>query len=321
MDSEEIGSKTIMKKWLLIIAWISGTLCACRKDSPSPESAGIRLCLDASLPPVTKLQWAGGDENGYKVSFDAHDRILAYFRNAAGNQVGNEIVLPVDPASLSADGRRAAFSAGEISVPDGSTEIFTYLDSDAEPDYMTYGATPFVELAAQSGSLQEAMGRQIIAGSVPLEALEGSAGNLAGTVAFSYRTSLLKLELSFPEGSVPPVGTAITLKNEGKTFYNRVRLTWGVPFRIANRNTKGPIATVAGTPEGNTLHNWLCIWAGDDFTGSIIEVKDGETTWSATFDPKEAPQAGKLYRVRRTLSAWEPETGGGGITGGGYTEK
>ena len=214
-----------MKKWLLIIAWISGTLCACRKDSPSPESAGIRLCLDASLPPVTKLQWAGGDENGYKVSFDAHDRILVYFRNAAGNQVGNEIVLPVDPASLSADGRRAAFSAGDISVPDGSTEIFTYLDSDAEPDYMTYGATPFVELAAQSGSLQEAMGRQIIAGSVPLEALEGSAGNLAGTVAFSYRTSLLKLELSFPEGSVPPVGTAITLKNEGKTFYNRVRLT------------------------------------------------------------------------------------------------
>ena len=159
-----------MKKWLLIIAWISGTLCACRKDSPSPESAGIRLCLDASLPPVTKLQWAGGDENGYKVSFDAHDRILVYFRNAAGNQVGNEIVLPVDPASLSADGRRAAFSAGDISVPDGSTEIFTYLDSDAEPDYMTYGATPFVELAAQSGSLQEAMGRQIIAGSVPLEA-------------------------------------------------------------------------------------------------------------------------------------------------------
>ena len=127
-----------MKKWLLIIAWISGTLCACRKDSPSPESAGIRLCLDASLPPVTKLQWAGGDENGYKVSFDAHDRILVYFRNAAGNQVGNEIVLPVDPASLSADGRRAAFSAGDISVPDGSTEIFTYLDSDAEPGF---GAT------------------------------------------------------------------------------------------------------------------------------------------------------------------------------------
>jgi hypothetical protein len=78
---------------------------------------------------------------------------------------------------------------------------------------------------------------------------------------------------------------------------------------------------VAGTPEGNTLHNWLCIWAGDDFAGSIIEVKDGETTWSATFEPKEAPQAGKLYRVRRTLSAWDPEAGGGGITGGGYTEK
>ena len=165
------------------------------------------------------------------------------------------------------------------------------------------------------------MGRQIIAGSLGLGDLQKTPEEIIGNVSLTYRTSLLKLELTFPEGSVPPAGTAITLKNEAKSFYNRIRLYWGEPFYVANRNTKGPIATVAGTPEGNTLHNWLCIWAGDDFTGSIIEVKDGETTWSATFEPKEAPQAGKLYRVRRTLSAWNPEAGGGGITGGGYTEK
>ncbi len=310
-----------MKKWLLIIASVSGMFLSCRKGPDMPVIPNRALTLGVNFPPLTKLTWTGSDEAGYKAAFDLHDRLLVYFRNASGAQLGSEWVLPLEPSTLSADGRKASFSADGIIIPEGATQLFVYLDNDATPDYMTYGATPFVELANQGGSLQEAMGRQIIAGSLGLGDLQKTPEEIIGNVSLTYRTSLLKLELTFPEGSVPPAGTAITLKNEAKSFYNRIRLYWGEPFYVANRNTKGPIATVAGTPEGNTLHNWLCIWAGDDFTGSIIEVKDGETTWSATFDPKEAPQAGKLYRVRRTLSAWNPEAGGGGITGGGYTEK
>ena len=310
-----------MKKWLFIIACISGILLSCRKEVVVPAEAEVRLTLGATFPPVTKLTWSGSDEAGYKASFDTHDRLLVCFRNTSGTQVGGEQVLSIDPTTLSADGRKASFMADGIAVPEDATQLFVYLDNDATPDYMTYGETPFVELANQGGSLQEAMGRQIIAGALPLDGLQKTPAGMLGNLSLSYRTSLLKLELSFPEGSVPPSGTVITLKNEGKTFYNKVRLVWGAPYHIANRNTKGPIATIAGVPEGNTLHNWLCIWAGDDFTGSILEIKDGETTWTATFEPEEAPQAGKLYRVRRTLSAWDPTAGEGGITGGGYTEK
>jgi len=310
-----------MKKWLLIVPVMAVMLASCQKEVNAPACNGVRLTLGATFQADSKLDWTGSDEAGYKATFNSHDRLLLYFRNASGTQVGQTFTLPIDISTLSADGRKAAFTGNDVTVPEGATQIFSYLDNDAEPDYMTYGSTPFVELATQGGTLAEATGRQIIAGSLPLEGLHQESGSLAGNIDFHYRTAILKLELSFPEGSVPAAQTPVTLYNEDKTFYNRIRLYWGEPFYIANRNTKGPITTHAGAVEGNTLHSWICIWAGDSFNGTTIEIKDGQTTWTATFDPQETPQAGKLYRVRRTLSAWEPETGGGGITGGGYTEK
>ena len=310
-----------MKKWLLIVLAFAAVQASCQKETDTPAGNGVCLTLGASFRTATKLDWSGSDESGYKATFNAHDRLLLYFRNASGTQVGQTFTLPIDISTLSADGRKASFTGSDVFIPDGATQIFAYLDNDAEPDYMTYGTTPYVELASQSGTLAEATGRQIIAGSLPLEGLQQKPGALAGNIDFNLRTSILKLELTFPEGSVPAADTPITLSNEGKTFYNRIRLYWGEPFYIANRNTKGPITTYASTVEGNTLHSWICIWAGDSFSGSVIEIKDGQTTWTATFDPQETPQAGSLYRIRRTLSAWDPETGSGGITGGGYTEK
>ena len=310
-----------MKKWLLIVPVIAVVLASCNKEADSPAGTGVRLTLGASFQTATKLDWTGSDEAGYKTTFNSHDRLLLYFRDASGNQVGQTFTLPIDISTLSADGRKASFTGSDVTVPDGATQIFSYLDNDAEPDYMTYGSTPYVELASQGGTLAEAAGRQIIAGSLPLEGLHQEPGALAGNIDFHYRTAILKLELSFPEGSVPAAGTPITLSNEGKTFYNRIRLYWGEPFYIASRNTKGPITTYAGTVVGNTLHSWICVWAGDSFSGSVLEIKEGQTTWTTTFDPQETAQAGRLYRVRRTLSAWDPEAGGGGITGGGYTEK
>lgn len=310
-----------MKKWLLIVPVMAVMLASCQKEANAPACNGVRLTLGATFQADSKLDWTGSDEAGYKATFNSHDRLLLYFRNASGTQVGQTFTLPIDISTLSADGRKAAFTGNDVTVPEGATQIFSYLDNDAEPDYMTYGSTPFVELATQGGTLAEATGRQIIAGSLPLEGLHQEPGSLAGNIDFHYRTAILKLELTFPEGSVPAAQTPVTLSNENKTFYNRIRLYWGEPFYIASRNTKGPITTHAGAVEGNTLHSWICVWAGDSFNGTTIEIKDGQTTWTGTFDPKETPQAGKLYRVRRTLSAWDPEAGGGGITGGGYTEK
>ena len=99
---------------LATFATASLFLCSC-----SDSQAEKDYVLEPLEPETAADSTADSTADTSSFSLDSIHSIKG-FVNRGQMYVGNEIVLPVDPASLSADGRRAAFSAGDISVPDGS---------------------------------------------------------------------------------------------------------------------------------------------------------------------------------------------------------
>ena len=306
-----------MNKYLIHLLLLLQALLvsACQKSIPGEEDGPrtVRLEISAAFDSGTKLNYTDNGTGGYSVSFRQEDRLVLYFRNAEGKATGDIVILPLLPSTLSSNGRKATFGTGNVTVPADAVSIFSYMDSSGEPRYMNYNATPYVELENQGGSLEEAFGRQIIAGEIALKDMQQHSAGYTGTIQYSYRTSILAFELTLPEPLDPKESPKIILSHPDNTFYNRIRMDWGQPFRVASRNKKGPIILQV-VPDGKTVKAWACVWAGDEFNGSTFSLEAGGKKYIASINPEAPPEAGKMYRIRRTfeqsLERWTDDTAG-----------
>jgi len=137
---------------------------------------------------------------GMKTTIAADDVLRVRFTDDEGNTFGRIQTL----YNTTGAGASATFSATSVAVPNGAKKFIVFLDSRASGK-INFGTTPTTaDFTKQDGTLKSAQGLQMIMG-------VGEIANEA-SVTLAYATSIVKAELSFPEGVTPVIGeTTITL--------------------------------------------------------------------------------------------------------------
>lgn len=152
----------------------------------------------SSLSVKATLATATGE--GMKTTIAADDVLRVRFVDASGKVLGRTQML----TNKTGEGASATFSADAIAIPNGAQDMQLFLDNRAIGK-INYGSAPTkADFLAQDGTLKSAQGLQIIGGKVKV----GSDVS----VDLSYGTTIVKAEVSYPEGVTPKEGeTTITL--------------------------------------------------------------------------------------------------------------
>lgn len=152
----------------------------------------------SSLSVKATLATATGE--GMKTTIAADDVLRVRFVDASGKVLGRTQMLTYKTG----EGASATFSADAIAIPNGAQDMQLFLDNRTIGK-INYGSAPTkADFLAQDGTLKSAQGLQIIGGKVKV----GSDVS----VDLSYGTTIVKAEVSYPEGVTPKEGeTTITL--------------------------------------------------------------------------------------------------------------
>lgn len=298
-----------MTKKVFTVLAIAAAMFSCTKeitnDQQPEEAAGGRLIVRANSP-STKLTFTDNGAGGYSVTFqDGTDHLWGYFRNGASqlNYINNKdeektrMFMELDESTLSVDHKRASFTSDCKQIPAEATNIFFYLDNNVTP--ITYNSTPtFCNLTNQSGTIADANLLHVIVGNTEVASMTtDSNGDKIADITFEYKTSVIKLELTFPEEIVPTAdeNTVITLGDANT--YNKVHVSWGEP---GSSSTKGIITTHPCSVAGQVATAYITVWEGTKFdsTPLIAQVYGQKATVLLS---TAAVDAGKVYRLARTL--------------------
>ncbi len=236
-------------------------------SEPVDENADVMsFTVDATLAAATG--------EGMKTVIAADDILRIRFVDASGNVIGRTQML----ANTTGEGASATFGADAIAVPDGAQKVVAFLDNKTTST-ISYGLTPKkADFLVQDGSLKCAQGLQIISG-------EASLGGKP-SVDLKYATTIVKAEVSYPEGVEPKVGeTTITLAvNEIGTAIigdeitgEKEDITVDATVDEANKTASAYIAVlVKDLVDGSLCSNIGSTKYGCDVKAS--EIKAGATT-------------------------------------------
>ena len=152
----------------------------------------------SSLSVKATLATATGE--GMKTTIAADDVLRVRFVDAGGKVVGRTQML----TNKSGEGASATFSADAIAIPNGAQDVIVFLDNRTTGK-INYGSTPTkADFLTQDGTLKGAQGLQLIGGMAKV-------GNDVN-VELTYATTIVKAEVSYPEGVEPKEGeTTISL--------------------------------------------------------------------------------------------------------------
>lgn len=152
----------------------------------------------SSLSVKATLATATGE--GMKTTIAADDVLRVRFVDASGKVVGRTQML----TNKSGEGASATFSADAIAIPNGAQDVIVFLDNRTTGK-INYGSTPTkADFLTQDGTLKGAQGLQLIGGMAKV-------GNDVN-VELTYATTIVKAEVSYPEGVEPKEGeTTISL--------------------------------------------------------------------------------------------------------------
>ena len=295
-----------MKKYICILSAALVMFAACEKEGTAPADPSSKdqktFVINASLEadPASKLVFTPNTgDNGVAVTFqDATDHLWAYFRNAAGNMVGSRLFLSLVPSTMNEARTKAQFGTdAAVTVPDGATQVFSYLDNNATP--ITYNSSPsYVDFSSQDGTFDSANLLHVIVGNAAIaDMAETASGLKIADITYSYRTTLLKLELTFPAGVAPATTDVFTLSNL-PNLYNKVHLSWGNP---GASTTNGNITFSPGEVNGNVATAYITVWGGTDLDGGVISGTVGGKLYAVNLSVSKVVEAGKSYRLARTL--------------------
>ena len=297
------------KKLLFVLAAATALFFSCNKQEIEVIDTGITenvgLVVKVTIP-KTKFAYTDEGASGLDLTLlNENDRLIAYFRNSGGTMIGSAVPMNLDPSTLSGDKKTGTFKAASpVEIPAAATSIFFYLDNEANGLYSLTDAS-IDNLKNQNGTLADVAKHQVIVGNATVASLgtDGS-GNKVATITFEYKTSVLKLAITFPDGIVPTADENTTITLTDPDVYNSVRVAWGVPHGTEANNSKGAISVHPCSVAGQVATAYVTVWGGSEFTDATIIGKVGDITLPAeAFNAAGAAVAGKMHNVARTLSS------------------
>ena len=295
------------KKFFFVLAAATALFLSCNKQEIEVIDTGITenvgLVVKVTVP-KTKLAYTDEGADGLDMTLlNNKDRLIAYFRNSGGGMIGSAVPMNLDPSTLSGDKKSGTFKAATpVEIPAEAASIFFYLDNEDNDMYSLTDAS-INNLKEQDGTLGDVAKHQVIVGSATVASLgtDGS-GNKVATITFEYKTSVLKLAITFPAGVVPTADNNTTITLTDPNVYNSVRIAWGAPHSSAALNSKGAISVHPCSVSGQVATAYVTVWGGSDFADAKLTGKVGDVECElADVDAAAATVAGKIHNLARTL--------------------
>lgn len=318
-----------MKKTILFAFAIVITLVlSCNKQEvtgqPASDTEECGLVVKVTAP-QTRMNYEDSSA-GLVPTFKEGDRLIAYFRNSGGSMIGNAVPMSIDAATISTDKKTATFkSSTSVTIPSTATSIFFYLDNETNGVFALSGAS-INNLKNQDGTLADVSKHQVIVGNALVSDLtDNGDGKKVANVTFVYKTSVLKLALTFPAGIVPTADDNTTITITDPDVYNSVRVAWGEPHSTASNNSKGAITVHPCSVSGQVATAYVTVWEKSVFDGATIVANVSGDACSVDFDAAGATVAGKVHKVERTLTKpilfdiWKNDDAGSYTTDTGLT--
>lgn len=314
----------MMKKLMFFAAMVVALFASCSSDDEPVNTGGgtaktVSLSINADLAAASRVGFTP-DGGGLKTSFQEGDYLMVYFREAGGRWLNKTTVLYYDPAS--ANGTKGTFRASNVVIPEGTGLLHILIGT-------TKGGTPYIDAAAgkcalvdnlsqQDGTLESAAMHSVFQADPVIE------GNLAynkdnteatlSNVTFKPKTSVVKIDATFPEGVKVEKGTPLTVTTE--STYNQVQISGGNPGAKslpAKAEGEAKFTVKVAEVNGNVATAYMTIWPGvkdDEFAGVNISATINGKIYTGDYTKtKEGKlEAGKLYKMATTLAFTAAET-------------
>lgn len=314
----------MMKKLMFFAAMVVALFASCSSDD-EPVNAGdgtaktVSLSINADLVAASRVGFTP-DGGGLKTSFQEGDYLIAYFRTAKGGWLNKSTILYYDPAS--ANGTKGTFRASNVVIPEGTGLLHILIGT-------TKGGTPYIDAAAgkcdlidnlsqQDGTLESAAMHSVFQADIYTENnLAYNKDNTEATlsnVTFKPKTSVVKIDATFPEGVKVEKGTPLTVTTE--STYNQVQISGGNPgvkSLPAKAEGEAKFTIKVAEVNGNVATAYMTIWPGvkdDEFAGVNISATINGKIYTGDYTKtKEGKlEAGKLYKMATTLAFTAAET-------------
>lgn len=308
----------MMKKLMFLVAMVAGLFASCTDntvvDNKQDEGAKkMKLSINASVA-GSRVGFTPNGE-GLKGSFQEGDYMMVYFRKAEGGWLNKTCVLNYEP------GTAGKFSAQIAEIPEGTGLLHILIGT-------TKGGTPYIDAAAgkcalinelsnQEGTLEDAAMHSVFQADPYTEGnLDVNADNHTATlsnVTFAPKTSVLKLQLTFPEGTAVAKGTALTVQADAT--YNKVQINAGNPgggSTPAGAKGKATFTVKVSEVSGNVATAYMTIWpnvSDNEFSTVNISTEIDGKKYAGEYlkDHAGKLEAGKLYTVATTLAKQKTE--------------
>lgn len=314
----------MMKKLMFFAAMVVALFASCSSDD-EPVNTGdgtaktVSLSINADLAAASRVGFTP-DGGGLKTSFQEGDYLIAYFRKADGNWFNKSTILYYDPAS--ANGTKGTFRANNVVIPEGTGLLHILIGT-------TKGGTPYIDAAAgkcalvdnlsqQDGTLESAAMHSVFQADIYTENnLAYNKDNTEATlsnVTFKPKTSVVKIDATFPEGVKVEKGTPLTVTTE--STYNQVEISGGNPGAKslpAKAEGEAKFNVKVAEVNGNVATAYMTIWPGvkdDEFAGVNVSATINGKIYTGDYTKtKEGKlEAGKLYKMATTLAFTAAET-------------
>ena len=309
----------MMKKLMFLVAMVAGLFASCTDntvvDNKQDEGAKkMKLSINASVA-GSRVGFTPNGE-GLKGSFQEGDYMMVYFRTADGGWLNKTCVLNYEP------GTAGKFSAQIAEIPEGTGLLHILIGT-------TKGGTPYIDTAAgkykqlindlsnQEGTLEDAAMRSVFQADILTEGnldinTEKNTATL-NNVTFAPKTSVLKLQLTFPEGVTVAKGTALTVQADAT--YNKVQISGGNPggsSTPAGAKGKATFTVKVGEVSGNVATAYMTIWPNvseNEFSTVNISTEIDGKKYAGEYlkDHAGKLEAGKLYTVATAMAKQKTE--------------
>lgn len=309
----------MMKKLMFLVAMVAGLFASCTDntvvDNKQDEGAKkMKLSINASVA-GSRVGFTPNGE-GLKGSFQEGDYMMVYFRTADGGWLNKTCVLNYEP------GTAGKFSAQIAEIPEGTGLLHILIGT-------TKGGTPYIDTAAgkykqlindlsnQEGTLEDAAMRSVFQADILTEGnLDVNTEKHTATlnnVTFAPKTSVLKLQLTFPEGTAVAKGTALTVQADAT--YNKVQISGGNPGGAstpAGAKGKATFTVKVGEVSGNVATAYMTIWPNvseNEFSTVNISTEIDGKKYAGEYLKNHAGklEAGKLYTVATAMAKQKTE--------------
>lgn len=308
----------MMKKLMFLVAMVAGLFASCADnnvvDKGQDEGAKkMKLSINANVA-GSRVGFTPNGE-GLKGSFQEGDYMMVYFRKADGGWLNKTCVLNYEP------GTAGKFSAQIAEIPEGTGLLHILIGT-------TKGGTPYIDAAAgkcalindlskQEGTLEDAAMRSVFQADPVTEGnldvnTEKNTATLSN-VTFKPKTSVLKLQLTFPEGVTVAKGTELTVQADAT--YNKVQISGGNPggsSTPAGAKGTATFTVKVGEVSGNVATAYMTIWPNvkdEEFSTVKISTEIDSKKYAGEYLKEHAGklEAGKLYTVATAMAKQKTE--------------